>query len=243
MKKILLGFVAMLLMTSGLLAQSFKLYHEGEEIANGEEFVANEVEYDMYIISRFDVKNVSSSSKDFLIRKREIAVVPGTTNTFCYSVACLPPNVFITPLATTLAAGATESSFKGDVSHNGIEGTNIIMYTFYDANNANDSVAVVVKYPWPLTNATDLDMDATASLSQPMPNPVLDRVQFNFNMNGVAHAQMIIRDITGKEVKRILINGGDEMMSADISSLDSGLYFCTLTADNRILATRKLIKK
>lgn len=95
------------------------------------------------------VTNVSSSNIDIKIRVEEIALVEGTSHYFCGLGNCFPPGTMETPNPYTIAAGATigeEGFFSSHYMPNGIEGTIILRYTYFNVNNLNDTISFSVTF-------------------------------------------------------------------------------------------------
>src|SRR5436853_6118033 len=120
---------------------------------NAQSLVANNVIYttygsaaDLLLQTQFEVMNTSSNSMDVLLHRYDINVVPGSTNNFCWGPNCYGPGTYLSPQASTIAAGATDITFRGDYSPNGFPGVSTVAYCFFDANNPSDSVCVQLNY-------------------------------------------------------------------------------------------------
>jgi hypothetical protein len=145
MKKILLSLICLTLF-AGAFAQSFSLQDtNGVAINAGATFYISGLPSDEIITARIDIKNNSDVSKDVKVKKTLTAVLPNTMNYFCWGV-CYGPDTFVSPYAQPVAAGTVSNQFYGDYSALGVIGTSTIMYTFFDVNNPNDSVAVYVEF-------------------------------------------------------------------------------------------------
>lgn len=94
------------------------------------------------------VTNNTAEAKDLKVKKEEISLLSGTYNGFCWNSGCFPPFIYVSPDPITLNPGATTTSqdFYGTYSPENQEGISEIRYTFFDANNPNDSISVRVKY-------------------------------------------------------------------------------------------------
>lgn len=64
------------------------------------------------------------------------------------------------------------------------------------------------------------------------PNPVNDMLHFNANLT-FTNAKLIIRDISGKLVKQLLLNGSGTV-TVPVLNLPSGVYSATINQDNTI---------
>jgi hypothetical protein len=145
MKKILLSLFCLTLF-AGAFAQSFSVQDtSGVNIPAGSTFAVSGLPSDETITARVDLKNNSDASKDVKVKKTIISVLPNTMNYFCWGV-CYGPDTYISPFAQPVAAGAVSDQFYGDYGPLGVVGNATIMYTFFDANNVNDSVAFYVEF-------------------------------------------------------------------------------------------------
>lgn len=77
------------------------------------------------------------------------------------------------------------------------------------------------------------------------PNPALDVVKFEFSLEKDTDAEILIHDLSGKLVARIgraNIQKGDNSMSFDTSSLQSGVYLVSLRNSGDVLWQEKLVR-
>ena len=84
------------------------------------------------------------------------------------------------------------------------------------------------------------------NLAQNYPNPFNPSTTINFSIAKAGFVTLKIYDITGKEVKSLVNNNmtaGKYEVSANLSSLNSGVYFYTInvTGDANYSATKKLM--
>ena len=75
------------------------------------------------------------------------------------------------------------------------------------------------------------------------PNPVENSLSINLESVPERNCKFVFYDITGKQVKEI-DNQSAKIISIDISNLQNGVYFLTISNDNGIIQkTEKIIKK
>ncbi len=92
------------------------------------------------------ITNNSASSINVKVRKKEISIIGGSVNYFCWGL-CFGPTVYESPNPISIPSGATNNSdFYGDYLSNGNVGTSIIAYTFFDSDSPKDTARVTVKY-------------------------------------------------------------------------------------------------
>lgn len=151
MKKILLFWV-LLLQASFLLAQgSMQLFdHDNNEFVNGQnhEIAVNIGDWETVSPELF-VKNISSEDIMIKIRFDEISAPEGTSNLFCGLGNCFLPGTVETSNPFPLAAGqliGNEGFFSSHYSPNGIEGTAVLRYTYFNVADLNDTISVTFTF-------------------------------------------------------------------------------------------------
>src|SRR5690606_1078789 len=81
-------------------------------------------------------------------------------------------------------------------------------------------------------------------LSQNYPNPFNPQTKINFNINTSGNTEIKIFDIRGKEVETILSSNlpqGNFTAIFSGANLSSGVYFYSLTLDNKLISTKKML--
>ena len=82
-------------------------------------------------------------------------------------------------------------------------------------------------------------------LSQNMPNPATDETQVNYQLASASTVQMIVRDVTGREVMSInegMKPAGAHSVRFNVNELGAGIYTYTLTAGD-VHMTKEMIVK
>lgn len=82
-------------------------------------------------------------------------------------------------------------------------------------------------------------------LSQNMPNPATDETQVNYQLASASTVQMIVRDVTGREVMSInegIKPAGAHSVRFNVNELGAGIYTYTLTAGD-VHMTKEMIVK
>lgn len=237
----LLYLISFLAFSFSASAQNLSLSYAGGALSNnGNIYVYADSGYYNTMESHVYVTNNSSSSISVKVKKFEVTVIPGSENSFCWET-CYIPTVFVSPTALDIAAGATNNeNFIGDYKPRGMLGETIIRYTFFNVANTNDSVCVNVHYT--ATPVAVQTYAATPTLSNAYPNPASTRVSFNYDLKASANeAFIIIKDITGNEVKREYVSGSNGRLSLNVDDLSEGVYFYSLIIDGKAATTKKLI--
>jgi hypothetical protein len=74
------------------------------------------------------------------------------------------------------------------------------------------------------------------------PNPANEQVTIRYEMpETYTNATLIIRDLTGKEMKRFQLSDCCGALNVDTSELNNGTYLQTLIHQNKVLATQKMV--
>jgi hypothetical protein len=129
--------------------QSFSLTDpDGNPIANDDTFILHAPPSTEIMKAYIFITNNATVPKNLLVKKQELDVLPGTFNSFCWAGSCYPPFIFVSPDVLTVGPGQTTSGddFYGEYSPENQIGITDIRYTFFDSENVNDSVSVIVRY-------------------------------------------------------------------------------------------------
>jgi hypothetical protein len=146
------------LRSTGFLGLVFFLFGgfsnaQSVEITNPQYFLTGPA-LDALIELSLTVKNVSATSKNIKVERTTIFEVTGSENNFCWGLSCYPPFVSISPDYTTIPAGQSEFSFKGDYNPKENVGNTQIKYCFFVDGNMADSTCILVDfYAYAIENA------------------------------------------------------------------------------------------
>ncbi len=237
MKKLLLSVYLLSMVAFVGYSQSLLLTHDGTPVLNGEEVTYHGLPSDPEVVAEMDITNNSGVSLDILVKKVEIDLVIGSTNTFCWGL-CFPPNIYISPEIIAIAAGATNTiDFSGHYYPNGFAGSSIIRYVMFNALDPNDSVCFNARYD--VVVGLD-DPNSESTLSNVYPNPANMKATFNYTVEAGAKAELLIRNVLGSTIRKIEL-AGDGQARISTSELSEGIYFYSLMVNGRIQSTRKLV--
>ncbi len=243
MKKII-PFLSILLFTTTVYAQSFKVLNDKkEDVSNGAFTVTGAI--NTTIKAQIYIVNSTGDTLSYKVKKEEINVLSGTTNTFCFNNQCYPPFVFESPTALNILPGDTSkpADLYGEYSPNDVVGTSVIRYTIFNANDTTDYTTVEVTYNAETTSYHE-PIYTKAELSNPFPNPATNYTKFNYHFPfEFNNARLELRNIIGSVVKEVAINDRQGTFVLELDDVNDGVYFYTLIIDSRVILTRKLIKK
>ncbi len=233
--KLLSTLLLTLVLTGFVVGQNLVLTYEGETLENNAEVtkqgtVANE------IIVEMDVTNNSSSAMDVLLQRYELDMVAGSQSAICWGGLCYPPNVSLSPSATTIGAGQTViAECQLHYYPNGNPGVSTISYTLFDGANVNDSVSVIVHYDGLLTSIeVNYGMNA-----QVYPNPADDVVTIQLENEVAAGTTVEIINNMGAVVAEMEMTGTEARIST--ASLAEGMYFYRVKNDQTVNNTGRII--
>lgn len=241
MKRGLLAFCLVVILTSITFSQNLSVSHHGSLVQNGATIdVSGNIDTVVFIEAK--VHNNGASTKEVKIRKEEISLINGSMNTFCFAGQCYGSSTLISVHSVQIAAGLADSSFVGDYYPLNNPGTSIIRYTYFDMNNVNDSVSFTVRF----TGSLGISQPGSLQpeISSVYPNPATDRVFLDFNNpQSNNNVMLILSDFAGRKVREIIVPAGKGKLEVDLSSIENGVYFYSIIQDNQLVQTRKLVVK
>jgi hypothetical protein len=94
-----------------------------------------------------------------------------------------------------------------------------------------------------LANAT-FELDGEKFTVKVAPNPVLDRVSISFDSNEQLDAQIVVVDLTGRQIatQKAQILRGVNAFDVNVNNWNTGIYFIQMRHGNRLLFTEKVVK-
>jgi len=224
MKKIVL-VIFLTIITLYTMSQSISVKYTNTTLTNGDSInVAGD--YYSSIYCYLNISNNTLFDLNVKCKRTVLSVYNGTNN--CYYWGLVNPNNLNNPNSVLIPALTVDSAlFLGIFQYNnaGI-GYQIIRYTFFVADNVNDSVSVTVKYDimWDWTGINEYSKMNIKTF----PNPTADFINFSnvvkdFRLYN-AYGQLLLLD---KDVQKV-----------DLTSFSKGVYIAEL--DNRIT---KIVKQ
>jgi hypothetical protein len=239
MKKLLFNLIFLAFIFSAFsqslsLSNAFGPLNPGDTVSL---YIPNDVTYEEHVY----VTNNSAAAIDVKVRKHTIVLLTGADNTFCWG-QCFSPTTEESPYPISIGSGATNTNgFYADYNANGENGVTIVRYTFFDADNLNDTIDVVLKFHTSPTSVQESGF-LKAEISNPYPNPSASRCQFSYvvPMTG-KDSRIVILDLTGNMVFNTPLLPGEGKITVDVSSLASGIYFYSLWVNDKAVTTRKMI--
>ncbi|MCD4774187.1 MAG: T9SS type A sorting domain-containing protein [Bacteroidales bacterium] len=137
---LLLSFVAVF-----SFSQSFQLFTASGDIEDNST-INLWGEPTAFIISHVSIRNISDENKSVLIKKVIIDTIAGSNNTFCWGGLCFSSDTYVSPNTVDLIPDEEYTEFEGHYEGKGEIGISTIRYVFFDEQNPDDSVSVIVNY-------------------------------------------------------------------------------------------------
>jgi hypothetical protein len=243
MKKLLLFFVVAVLSTTYINAQSqsLSLSWDGNNLADTV-MVMVEPNGEEATVFHAIVTNNSDNIVNVKVLRTSVDVLENTVNSFCFANQCYPPFTDESDYLPIPAGGSSpDDDFKGEFTANGAIGISIVKYKFFNINNDEDFVEVVIKYN-SSPEAIDESIAKNINISEVYPNPAKQSVSLDYSFEvNVDAASVKIVNLLGSVVKEVEMNQNAGKLSIDISDLNNGVYFYTVVVNNEVLKTKKLV--
>lgn len=243
MKKILLFLVVILSTTFYVGAQSFTLSWEGE-ILGDTITVLPAVETATEIVFDPVVNNNTNNGANIKVLRNELLMLEGTSSYFKWGVSS-PYNdtTNLSPHYRFVPAGGSSppGQFAGYYQIKGAVGVSLIEYTFFNKDNTDENVKIVVKFD---TSPAAIDENILKNIwiSEIYPNPATNSVNIDYDIPiEVNVASVKIVNLLGAVVKEHKIDVRNNNMKIDISDLNGGIYFYSVFVVGEVYRTKKLI--
>ncbi len=243
MKKFTLIIIAFVFSISFVNAQSYTLSWNDETL--GDTVVISGDPADTELVFHAILTNNSDDTDTIKIQRRLIHLLDGVVHSFCWG-GCYIPNsdsIFIPNGFVVLEPGQSseEWEFSGHYEPHEVIGTSIVEYTFFNKNNVEESLTVVVKFITSPDGVIDQIM-AEGHFSDSYPNPATNFINFDYKLTSkVNNANIRIMNLLGSVVKNVEIDKNSTGLRLDISNLTNGVYFYSVIINNEVYKTKKLI--
>ena len=196
------------------------------------------------VVTEVLISNSSGAAKTYQCRRAIFTMAADDLTQFCFGGSCYGYTTNISTQTLTVASHDTidfvnygfDCTFAAGASNI----MRVVYYRFEDPNNAADSAYFIVRYNV-LMGINDAAKTASA-VSQAWPNPAGATVNINYSAGSdTQKAKIVLYDVVGKEINTISLN--DKQGTARLATADmpSGIYFYSLIADDKLIATKKLV--
>jgi hypothetical protein len=200
----------------------------------------------------FDIKNTSNSNKSFNVKRYDVLLHTAGASTasayFCFAGSCYGAQTMVSPASLSLSPGQSASQVPGsfnmlttDLDEANTVGLSLVKYTFFNINQASDSLQVTVAYNQPtgVNEITNL-----ISAFDLFPNPVNETATIRVTSFKALEGKFCIYNTLGAIVseKSITLTEGKNKIDFNAETLPSGIYFANLKFGNSS-TTKKFIVK
>lgn len=178
--------------------------------------------------------NSSGVAANYKFRRLILSQSTSFTDQFCDNNLCFSctGSDYTTPASVSVAAG--DSTIMKPVLNFSDGGTAVIRYYVLDADNGDAIIDSVDVNATSVVGVEDIEISMSA-----YPNPASDEFFINFTGNEGLTYNLVVYNVLGEEVmKRKVVNGVNTLNVAD---LKNGVYFYSITNNNDIIETKKLI--
>jgi hypothetical protein len=222
-----------------LTAQNLSIENlSGNDVTNTTIVAAGAVS-DAEIVEYFKVRNSSGASINVIFKKKNISIVPGSTNDFCVGFSCYPATSMFSN-AFPVAGGSLQSDETScHYRPHGFAGSSTIMYTFYNTNTAEypgDSASVTINFV-----VTSKINEANVSAISVYPNPAVNVVNFDYRISSTSNSWFRIYNMLGNVVKSVRLEKSSASISIPVDDLDSGIYIYSVSVNGEAIKTSRLI--
>lgn len=240
MKKTILFSFAFLLIFFTASAQNLTLSNN-EGVFLNDSVVYMQGDTGSLLVIHMYVTNNAATDLEVKVRKRHVSVVPGSEPTICWAGGCAGVGTFVSD-PQILTAGLTDStSFTADYDSKGHQGTSVVIYTFFNTNNANDTVCFIANFT--CTPSAGINNNSiTANISPAFPNPCSKATYINYNLlENDNTAKVVVADMIGNQIKEIPVAEKEGKIRIDTYDMAEGIYFYSFILDNKVYYTKKLV--
>jgi hypothetical protein len=240
MKKILFFILFYQFSAITVYSQNLTVAYNGTNVSNGEVTISG-IPSAEYIKVVLNITNNAATPIDIKVRRNVRENLEGTLNLFCLG-NCYDPSVNESPVAFTLASGATTGNddFYMQFFPEGQTGTAKIVYDIFNANDINDMVTVTLNFNIAATGIQQVTGNPMLSISGMPSSSGVVTANFNFPRYSSTN-KLLVTNILG--VKLIEIPVSDKTGRVDVPTqlLPRGIYICSLQSDGRNVVAKKFV--
>lgn len=186
------------------------------------------------------IVNNTNETQQLYVRRIINEEVAGSENLFCFGVYCYPPSTDTSINSYEVYPGVVDSSFKGDYFPYGNAGKTSITYEFFNLAKGREEIreSITVIY-----NLSGVGIDeSTQALQRVYPNPASSYLTIDYNLKAIqGNVSIEIRNMAGQTVIQLPVAPNTSTATLNVSGLGNGVYTYSLIANNRVIATKKLL--
>lgn len=196
-----------------------------------------------------NVKNESFLSTTIQVKRTIDEAAPNHEVIFCFGGQCYGEEQDVSDPYTMKPGETTNQTYAFNPKLEGIygaPGTTKVTYTFYSTSDPEDKL--IVQFTYVVSDATtgvEPEVQVTATvLSNTFPSPALDNTRISYSIGQpYSQASIAVYNMLGAPVQTIALNAPNGTVSIPTAAMNSGVYFYSIIADGKKIATKKLIVK
>ncbi len=221
--------------------------HNGTALINGTtitvlDTLENDNNQDVEV--KIDVKSLYSTTKTLRVKKIELSsTAPLSTNAICWGTCTLGVIWGSSPIVISDPDNINASQtaiYSGHVYPKLDYGVTSFKYVFYDDANPTDSTWVNVNFNVVNVNGVGIEEVEKETSLKVFPNPATTFLNVKLNSNE-ENKKIEIIDLLGKKVFTKTVNNDNSNTTVDTSSLKAGIYFVSVTSNNKAIRTEKVV--
>ena len=240
--------LAALLCSATLFAQSdlVTLHDTNGVVVNGTTIIVYGSASSFVLEQDIEAELTGSVARNINVRRRELNVVTGSKNYFCWGVCYLARLSGATPLwisndPVLMSPGVVANNFHAYYRPEGNASYCCFQYVWFDMSNPSDTAWVNICFDTQTFTGVE-EVEAAPSLSA-YPNPVAGGdVTFTYDVaGGVGGAQLVLYNALGERAVVRSVSTSNGRATVPTANLAPGVWFAALEQNGRMIATRRLV--
>jgi len=243
MKHISILFISLSIVISVYSQGSLKILKTTDSTdISGTEYIVPGKHSTFEIKKAFLVEWTGSDSSYVSITRRELQIINGTADYYCWYICYAPKDagtvpVWVAPDNLWLYIDSINSSFSVYLNPRGKSGIAKYRYTFYPTENPTDTSFIDVTFDV-VVGLEEYEMNSVKIY----PNPSSDFINIDIDLKNENILKYRLINIEGKDILSGNLSSG--ISTLNISNLNRGLYFIELLDENNhLFKSEKLLLK
>ena len=235
--KVLILLLLLSVCRSGI-SQSFSLFYHGVKLTADTALVRTGTPDTLEMTTWLTIRNDAATEKQIQAKKAEVSMAPGAACSLCWAGYCYPAEIFQTDYPLILASGASETSCFAHFITGSTVGTSIVRWTYFDKDDPEDSVSVVIHY---ILYPMGIGNPGTNGRVVVSPNPADGAVFFRLTAPVPTTCTISLCTLSGQVVleEKVRVSAGS--LRIGTSELPGGIYIYSLHSGGKILASGKVV--
>jgi hypothetical protein len=221
-------------------AQSFSLFYHDIKLAGDAALTRTGTPDTLEMTTWLTIRNDAATEKQIQAKKTEVIMATGAACSLCWAGYCYPTEIFQTDNPLVLAPGASETSCFAHFITGGTVGTSIVRWTYFDKDDPEDSVSVIINYITYPTGIAGPGPGVQVRV-QASPNPADKEIFFRLTDPTLSTYTITLCTISGQAVldEKVSVSAGS--LGIDTSVLPGGIYVYSLNSGGKMLGSGKIV--